>query len=96
MLDKEDLQAIQLMLEAMEQRTDKKLEAMEQRIMQGAAVLMDAEFTKHFKLLSEQQDNVLSHVPNDEDLDIIDGRIADLETIAKQHTREIQQLKKAN
>lgn len=90
-------------LRAMEQRiatntaqfVREEIQAAEQRIMQGAAALMDAEFTKHFKLLSEQQDRVLSGLADEDDLSIIDGRLDDLETTVKRHSAEITKLKKA-
>lgn len=64
--------------------------------MKGAAILMDTEFTKHFELLLEQQETVLAHVANDDDLDIMDGRIDALEKVVQKHSKEISELKRAN
>lgn len=110
-MDKELLEAIGQMMEAQEKRLSDMMEAklaqqraeitsemqaVESRIMKGAAVLMDSEFTKHFKLLSEQQDAALSHTATDDDLDIMDGRIETLEKVVRKHSKEITELKKAN
>ncbi len=88
MLDEKDLQAIADLIDA-------KIKESEKRIMQGAAVLMDAEFEKNFRLLSEQQDKVLSGLANEDDLSIIDGRLDDLEATVRRHSSEIAKLKKA-
>ncbi len=92
MLDEKDLQAIAQIIK--ESVRDEVAQA-EKRIMQAAAVLMDTEFKKNFRLLSEQQDKVLSGLANEDDLSIIDGRLDDLEATVRRHSSEIAKLKKA-
>ena len=83
-------------IEGVETRMTEKVKESESRIMKGAAALMDAEFKKHFKLLEERQEAVLSGLANEDDLAIIDGRLDDLETVTRVHTEEIERLKIAN
>lgn len=92
----EILQAVDTKLAQQKAEITSEMQAVESRIMKGAAVLMDSEFTKHFKLLSEQQDAALSHAATDDDLDIMDGRIETLEKVVRKHSKEITELKKAN
>lgn len=92
MLDEKDLQAIAQIVQA---TVREEVAQAEKRIMQGAATLMEAEFQKNFKLLSEQQDKVLSGLADEDDLSIIDGRLDDLEATVRRHSSEIAKLKKA-
>ena len=84
MLDEKDLQAIaQLMAQ---QRRD---------IMQDVKTLLDTEVQTKFNLLAEGQEEILRRMPSEDDMDIIDGRLDTLEAIARKHSREIEELKKA-
>lgn len=83
-------------LTGVEQRLDTKLAEAEQRIAKNTVTLMDAEFSSHFNLLAEGQEDILRRMPSEEDMDIIDGRLDILEAVVKKHSREIQELKKAN
>ena len=84
MLDEKDLQAIaQLMAQ---QRRD---------IMQDVKTLLDTEAQTKFNLLAEGQEEILRRMPSEDDMDIIDGRLDTLEAIARKHSREIEELKKA-
>ena len=84
MLDEKDLQAIaQLMAQ---QRCD---------IMQDVKTLLDTEVQTKFNLLAEGQEEILRRMPSADDLDISDGRLDTLEAIARKHSREIEELKKA-
>ena len=81
MLDEKDLQAIaQLMAQ---QRRD---------IMQDVKTLLDTEVQTKFNLLAEGQEEILRRMPSEDDMD---GRLDTLEAIARKHSREIEELKKA-
>lgn len=66
-------------LAEMEQRLDKKLSEAEQRIAKSTVALMDIQFMGQFKALAEGQEDILRRMPNEDDMDIIDGRLHDLE-----------------
>ena len=85
MLDEKDLQAIAQLIQ--QQRHE---------ILQDMKVLLDTEVQTKFNLLAEGQEDILRRMPNEDDMDIIDGRLDDLETVVKIHSREIAELRKAN
>ncbi len=88
MLDKEDLQAIAELMDA-------KIKESEKRIMQGAVALIDAEVKPMFGSLSDEISIVREKVENFESIDQMEDEIFALKAVVKQHTREINQLKKA-
>lgn len=63
---------------------------------QSMKVLLETEVTTKFNLLAEGQDEILRRMPNEDDMDIIDGRLDTLEAMVKRHSREIAALKQAN
>ena len=86
-------------MSSMEERIDQKLEKQKQEILDEATqrmkVLLDTEVATKFNLLAEGQEEILRRMPNEDDMDIIDGRLADLEAAVKKHSLEIEALKKA-
>ena len=58
-------------------------------------VLLDAEVTPKFNLLAEGQEEILNGMPSEEDMDITDARLKALEAVARKHSKEIAELKKA-
>lgn len=88
------------LLEAIGQMMDKKLAQQKTEILDEAThrmkVLLETEVRTQFNLLAEGQDDILRRMPNEDDMDIIDGRLDTLEAVVKKHSREIQELKKAN
>lgn len=65
------------------QRTQAQLDHQTEVILNEAThrmqVLLDTEVTTKFNLLLERQDDFLRRMPNEDDLDIIDGRLQALE-----------------
>ncbi len=61
----------------------------------GIKVRLDMDVQRQLNLLAEGQEEILSRMPSEEDMDIIDGRLDTLETVAKSHSKEIAELKKA-
>ena len=88
MLEEKDLQAIRSIVK-------EEITEAEKRIAKSTVTLMDAEFSQRFNLLAEGQEDILRRMPSEEDMDIIDGRLATLEALVKKHSREIAALKQA-
>lgn len=88
------------LLEAISQMMDAKLAQQKAEILDEAThrmkVLLDAEVAAKFNLLAEGQEDILRRMPNEDDMDIIDGRLDTLEAMVKKHGKEIAALKKAN
>lgn len=84
------------LLQAVDAKLEQQKKDLRADIMHDVTVLMDAEFSAKFNLLAEGQDEILRRMPNEDDMDIIDGRLDTLEAIAKKHSREIAALKQAN
>lgn len=100
MLDEKDLQAIQSMIDAAEQRIAKSttdlIDAAEQRITKNTVALMDMEFTKKFNFLSEGQQAILDKLVPRSRVDELEDEVKFLKVIVRQMTEDIQNLKKAN
>lgn len=99
MLEEKDLQAIAQMIQGLEDRIDEKLEQQKKDILDEAThrmkVLLEAEVTPRFNLLAEGQEDILRRMPSEDDMDIIDGRLATLEANVRKLNREVEKLKKA-
>lgn len=103
MLDEKDIQAIAQIMDSrigesekrMASMIDQKLAQQKREIMQEVGVLIENEVTPRFNLLAEGQEDILRRMPNEDDMDIIDGRLTTLEASVKKLNREVAQLKKA-
>lgn len=100
MLDEKDLQAIDQLIQKRigeeGQRTDKKLEAIEQRIAKNTVALMDAEFSMRFDLLAEGQQEILERLVPRSRVDDLEDEVKFLKSIVRQMHEDLQNLKKAN
>ena len=107
MLTREDLQAITEIVKAtvseevaqsekrIMQEVGGLIQDTEGRIMKGAAVLIDAEVKPKFDLLAEDISLIREKVEGFENMDKLEDDVFALKAVVKQHTREINQLKKA-
>ena len=103
MLEEKDLQAIAQIMDSrigesekrMANMMDQKLAQQKREIMQEVGVLIENEVTPRFDLLAEGQEDILRRMPNEDDMDIIDGRLTTLEASVKKLNREVAHLKKA-
>lgn len=93
MEDKALLEAIGQLLARQKQEIKTELR---QELMHDMKVLLDTEVQTRFNLLAEGQADMLRRMPNEDDMDIIDGRLDTLEAVVKKHSREIAELKRAN
>ena len=105
MLDEKDLQAIAQLITGLESRMDQKMAQQKEEIIgtvkdmmteqkkeiiSETMVLMESYFDPKFQALSEQ----INPVPK-EAIDILEGRVDDLEKAVELHTQQINELKKA-
>lgn len=91
MLDERDLQAIAKMISDSEARTAERIGASEARMM----VLMEAYFEPKFNLLADGQKLIQEKMLPAEARDETEERLDVLEAVVKRHSREIENLKKA-
>lgn len=110
MLEEKDLQAIAQLMKGMEDRIDQKMTSLEVRIDQKLArqkeeildeatqrmkVLLDTEVTTKFNLLAEELDTIKERLPDPDALEKLEDELDLHYAMLKQHTKEIQNLKKA-
>ena len=99
MLDEKDLQAIAQLITAMEVRLDQKLAQQKQEILDEAThrmkVLLDAEVSTKFNLLAEELRTIRDLLPHPETLEAMQEDLDLHHAMLKKHTRELQDLKKA-
>lgn len=86
--NQELLQAIRLMIR-------EETKTIKAEIMDGVTVLLDTEFKRNYDLLGERLDEILVKMPSEEDMDIIDGTLAEHDTELKMLRQEVNSLKKA-
>lgn len=84
-LDEKDLQAIQ-----------KMIDAAEQRITKNTVALMDAEFSKRFDLLADGIQDIQEKLVPRSRVDDLEEEVKFLKVLYRQMNEELQKLKKAN
>ena len=77
------------------QNVQQEIKESEKRVMQGAAALIDAEVRPMFNSLADEVSIIREKVESFESVDTLQDDIFALKAVVKQHTREINQLKKA-
>ena len=99
MLEEKDLQAIAQLMKGMEDRIDQKLAQQKEEILDEAThrmkVLLDTEVTTKFNLLAEELDAIKERLPDPDALEKLEDELDLHYAMLKQHTKEIQNLKKA-
>lgn len=106
MLDEKDLQAIAGLMDekigASEARMAKKIEDSEVRMTEKIQdsegrmlAMMEAYFEPRFNLLGDQIKLIQEKLTPSERVERLEDRLDVVETVAKQHSREIETLKKA-
>ena len=110
MLDEKDLQAIAQIMDSRikeseqrtmqaikdsEQKTMQAIKDSEQRTMQGASALMESYFEPKFNLLFENQQTMLETLTPKSRVDAFEEELSVLRSIIRQHSREIEALKRA-
>ena len=95
MLDKEDLQALQKMFSASEERMTGRVQKSEDRAVQKAMVMMEQYFGPQFNLLAENQQMILEKMVPLARVEKIEGDVDLLKIVIRQMREEIDQLKGA-
>ena len=102
MLDKNDLQMIQEMMRASEQRLFGKIEESEQRMTgkieeseNRMKVMMESYFDPKFNLLYENQQIMMEQLAPRSRVDDLEDEVKFLKSVVRQMNDDIQKLKKA-
>ncbi|MBS6533623.1 MAG: hypothetical protein KH338_08335 [Oscillospiraceae bacterium] len=82
-------------LQAMEQHTDEKFQTMEHQLARNTAILMDAEFSKKFALLSEALEDVQERMVSPSRVSELEDEVKLLKLAIRQINQDVQELKKA-
>lgn len=90
MSDTEILDAMRQMLEPINTR----LERLENET-QGIKVLLDTEIRRDIKTIAEGHQVILDRLPEAAELETIETRLSAVEVVVKKHSKDIQDLKKA-
>lgn len=100
MLDEKDLQAIQAMIDASEERitknTKEEILKAESRITKNTVVMMEAEFSSKFNLLAEGIQDIQEKLVPRTRVDNLEDEVKFLKVIVRQMAERISELEKAN
>lgn len=97
MTDKEILQAMQEMLEPIKSDIGgiaSRLDRLEDET-QGIKVLLDTEIHRDINLLAEGHQIILDRLPDADEVEAIEARLSAVEVVIRKHSKDIQNLKKA-
>lgn len=92
MLDEKDLQAIAQLIDA---KLDQKLARQKVEIMHEVGALIEVDVIPRFSLLADGQKLIREKMLPAEAWDETEERLDVLETVVKRHSREIENLKRA-
>ena len=81
-------------LDQVEEKLSSRLDQVENR-MDGLSVLLDLEIRKKIDLLVEGQEALMERLPDPAQADDIEHRLSAVEMVVKVHSRDINDLKKA-
>lgn len=90
MTDTEMLEAMRQMLEPINSR----LERLENET-RGIKVLLDTEIHRDINLLAEGHQVILDRLPDADEVEAIEARLSAVEVVIRKHSKDIQNLKKA-
>lgn len=103
--NQELLQALQKMIQAenaqLREEINKKISKIEDDLgsvkddLSGVKVLLDLDIKKNINLLGEGQQVIIDRLPNPDELEAMEARLSAVEVVMRKHSKEIQELKKA-
>ena len=94
MIDSEMLEAMKLLLAPINARLD----SMEQKLdngINGVKIILDEQISREINLLAEGHQTILDKFPDTDDLETMEARLSAVEMVVRKHSKEIQNLKKA-
>ena len=91
----EKLQAADAKIESLRQSTDAKIDAAQKETIQQIKVLLENGVEKQIQLLAEGHAQILARLPEAEEQENLKGRVTTLEHIASEHTKQINELRRA-
>lgn len=95
MADKEILEAIRQMVESLEDKIDEKLETQKKELLNGVQVLMENTVQTQINLVGEDVQIIRERMPDADELEAMEARLSAVEAVVKKHSKDIQNLKKA-
>lgn len=95
MTDKEILEAMRQMVEGLEDKMNKKLEAQKKELLNGVKVLMENTVQTQINLVGEDVQIIRERMPDSDELEAMEARLSAVEAVVKKHSKDIQNLKKA-
>lgn len=95
MADKEILEAIRQMVESLEDKIDEKLETQKKELLNGVQVLMENTVQTQINLVGEDVQIIRERMPDTDELEAMEARLSAVEAVVKKHSKDIQNLKKA-
>lgn len=95
MTDKEILEAMRQMVEGLEDKIDKKLETQKKELLNGVKVLMENTVQTQINLVGEDVQIIRERMPDSDELEAMEARLSAVEAVVKKHSKDIQNLKKA-
>lgn len=94
MVDNDMLEAMKLLLAPINARLD----SLEQRLddgINGVKIILDEQISREIKLLAEGHQTILDKLPDTEELETMEARLSAVEMVVRKHSKDIQNLKKA-
>lgn len=95
MADKEILEAMRQMVENLEDKIDEKLETQKKELLNGVQVLMENTVQTQINLVGEDVQIIRERMPDTDELEAMEARLSAVEAVVKKHSKDIQNLKKA-
>lgn len=95
MTDKEILEAMRQMVEGLEDKIDKKLETQQKELLNGVKVLMENTVQTQINLVGEDVQIIRERMPDSDELEAMEARLSAVEAVVKKHSKDIQNLKRA-
>lgn len=99
MLDEKDLQAIAGLMEAQEKRINEQTESSmvkhEKRILEEFNAVIEDKVSHEIKVIAEGHADIMDRLPRVNEVEDLKSRIRVLERIVKEHSKTIDELRKA-
>lgn len=101
MVDKELLEAMRQMIREETAPIKEDISGIKSKLVSvrddvsGIKVILDVDIRRDINLLAEGHEMILNRLPDPMEVETLDARLSAVETVVKKHSRDIQDLKKA-